>query len=277
MNVEEIMGRDHITIELPANRNEVLQLMVTKDVGAVYVVDRGMTLKGIVTRKDILRNPDKDQVALIMKRDPLCVTAGADIKEAAKVMHEHRVHHLPVIDKDGILVGAIRTASFLRIVEDGAHKEPVEGAMGRCIPVYEETPLSVIREIMEVSDSYALCVLDAEGTLTGVITEADLFRYVKIDESVTRIDIGMGEDEDKWTWEGMRDIVGLYYVNAMLFLPSVPVREAMIRDVITVSPKTSMSVAARKMRVNNVEQLPVVSVEGKLLGMIEDIDLLKAI
>lgn len=277
MNVEEIMDRDHITIELPANRNEVLQLMVTKDVGAVYVVDRGMILKGIVTRKDILRNPDKDQVALIMKRDPLCVTAESNVKEAAKIMHERRVHNLPVIDKDRILLGALRTANFLKIIEDGGHKEPVESVMGRCIPVYEETPLSVIREIMEVSDSYALCVLDAEGKLTGVITEADLFRYVEVDESVTRIDIGMGEDEDKWTWEGMRDIVGLYYVNAMLLLPSVPVREAMIKDVITVSPKTSISVAARKMRVNSVEQLPVVSVEGKLLGMIEDIDLLKAV
>lgn len=275
MKVEEIMDRDHVTIELPANRNEVLQLMVTKDVGAVYVVERDMSLKGIVTRKDILRNPEKDQVALIMRRDPVCIKLGSDISEAARLMYEHRIHNLPVIDEEGKLAGAIRTVSFLRIIEDGENKKPVELVMGRCIPVYEETPLSVIREIMEVSDSYALCVLDGEGKLTGVITEADLFKYIKVDESLNRIDIGLGEDEDKWTWEGMRDIVGLYYVSAMLSLPSIPVKEAMVKGVITVSPRTSISIAARKMRVNNVEQLPVVNVEGKLQGMVEDIDLLK--
>ncbi len=277
MKVEEIMDRDHVTIELPASRNEVLQLMVTKDVGAVYVVERDMSLKGIVTRKDILRNPEKDQVALIMRRDPVYIKLDSDISEAAKLMYEHRIHNLPVIDEEGTLVGAIRTVNFLRVIEDGEHKEPVELVMGRCIPVYEETPLSVIREIMEVSDSYALCVLDGEGRLTGVITEADLFKYAKVDESVNRIDIGLGEDEDKWTWEGMRDIVGLYYVNAVLSLPSMPVKEAMVKGVITVSPRTSISIAARKMRVNNVEQLPVVNVEGKLQGMVEDIDLLKAL
>jgi len=277
MNAEEIMNRDQITIELPANRSEVLQLMVTKDVGCVYVVGRDMTLKGIVTRKDILRNRDKDQVALIMRRDPIRITIGSDIKEAAKLMYEHRIHNLPVVDENGIFAGAIRTSEFLRIVEDEEYKEQVGSVMGRCIPVYEETPLSVIREIMEITDSYALCALNEEGKLTGVITEADLFKYIRIDESINRIDIGLGEDEDKWTWEGMRDIVGLYYVNAMLSLPAIPVKEAMIKEVITVSPKTSISAAARKMRVNNLEQLPVVSVEGDLLGMVDDIDLLKVL
>jgi CBS domain-containing protein len=277
MNVEEIMSRDQVTIELPANRSEVLQLMVTKDVSCVYVAGRDMTLKGIVTRKDILRNRDKDQVALIMRRDPIRITIGSDIKEAAKLMYEHRIHNLPVVDENGIFAGAIRTSEFLRIVEEGEYKEQVGSVMGRCIPVYEETPLSVIREIMEIADSYALCVLDGEGKLTGVITEADLFKHIRIDESINRIDLGLGEDEDKWTWEGMRDIVGLYYVNAMLSLPAIPVKEAMIREVITASPKTSISTAARKMRVNNLEQLPVVSVEGNLLGMVDDIDLLKVL
>jgi len=260
MNAEEIMSRDQITIELPANRSEVLQLMVTKDVGCVYVVGRDMTLKGIVTRKDILRNRDKEQVALIMRRDPVRITIGSDIKEAAKLMYEHRIHNLPVVDENGIFAGAVRTSEFLRIIEDEEYKEQVGSVMGRCIPVYEETPLRVIREIMEITDSYALCALNEEGKLTGVITEADLFKYITIDESINRIDIGLGEDEDKWTWEGMRDIVGLYYVNAMLSLPAIPVKEAMIKEVITVSPKTSISTAARKMRVNNLEQLPVVSV-----------------
>jgi len=277
MNAEEIMSRDQITIELPANRSEVLQLMVTKDVGCVYVVGRDMTLKGIVTRKDILRNRDKEQVALIMRRDPVRITIGSDIKEAAKLMYEHRIHNLPVVDENGIFAGAVRTSEFLRIIEDEEYKEQVGSVMGRCIPVYEETPLRVIREIMEITDSYALCALNEEGKLTGVITEADLFKYITIDESINRIDIGLGEDEDKWTWEGMRDIVGLYYVNAMLSLPAIPVKEAMIKEVITVSPKTSISTAARKMRVNNLEQLPVVSVEGDLLGMVDDIDLLKVL
>jgi len=278
MKVDDIMGRDHITVELPANRNEILQLMVTRDVGAVYVVAKDMELKGIVTRRDILRNPDKEQVALIMKRDPVRVSAGSDVKEAAELMYRHGIHNLPVIDEDNKLVGALRTINFLRIIEEGNYKETVESTLrGKCVPVYEETPLSLIREIMEISDSYALCVLGVDGKLTGVISEADLFRYIRVDESVARIDIGLGEDEDKWTWEGMRDIVGLYYVNAMLALPPIAVKESMVKDIITVSPKTSVSQAARKMRVSNIEHIPVVGVDGNLLGMVEDIDLLKVL
>ena len=276
MIVEKIMGRDFVYIELPAGRREILQLMRARDVGAVYVVSKKMELKGMVTRKTILEKSEEDQVALIMKRNPISVEEGSGVSNAARLVFENRVHNLPVVDGDKRLTGAIRTSNFLKILEES--EQPLSPLISRrCACVYEETPLSIIREIMELSGSHALYVLNVEGTLGGVISEADLFRYIELDESISRIDMGMGEDEDKWTWEGMRDTVALYYVSSKLLLPRIPVKEVMIRDIITVTPKLKVRQAARKMRVNILEQLPVVNANEKLLGSIEDIDLLKVL
>jgi len=280
MKVEEIMDIESVTIELPANKMEVLRLMGVKDVGAIYVVGREMELKGIVTRRDILKDSESDQAALMMKRDPIFAEVGDDLSVAAKLIYESRIHNLPIktSTKEGKLVGACRTTNFLKTIEKGKYKDTIESVMSlSCTPVYHETPLSVIRNIMEVSNGSALCVLDDNGRIVGIISEADLFRYCKIDESISRIEMGLGEDEDKWTWEGMRDIVGLYYVNSKLILPKIPVKEAMVKKVVSVSPKSMVSLAARKMRVNGLAQLPVVGANGALKGMVYDIDLLKVL
>ena len=280
MKIEEMMDTEPATIELPADRMEVLQLMSVKDMGAIYVVGKEMELKGIVTRRDLLRYFEKDQVALIMKRDPVFAEADDDLSTAARLIYESRIHNLPVKNsaKEGKLVGACRTRDFLKAIDEGDHHDTIESVMGLfCAPVYHGTPLSVIRDIMEVSNGSALCVLDDNGKVVGMISEADLFRYCKVDETISRIEMGLGEDEDKWTWEGMRDIVGLYYINSKLILPDIPVKEAMIKNVISVSLKSRVSLAARKMRINGLEQLPIMDANGKLKGMICDIDLLKVL
>ena len=47
--------------------------------------------------------------------------------------------------------------------------------------------------------------------------------------------MGMGGDEDDWTWEGIRDTIRLHYSTSEIALPSVPVKQIMISDVIYIS------------------------------------------
>ena len=53
---------------------------------------------GVLTRNDIFKNPDEDQLALIMSQDFHWVEKEQDVRDAAKLLYEHRIHGLPVLN-----------------------------------------------------------------------------------------------------------------------------------------------------------------------------------
>lgn len=55
---------------------------------------------------------------------------------------------------------------------------------------------------------------------------------------------------------------------------TIPVREAMTRDVVTVSPATPLAQAARVMRDRNIGALPVLK-DGELVGILTDAELME--
>jgi len=92
-------------------------------------------------------------------------------------------------------------------------------------------------------------------------------------------DMSAGTDDDAWTWESMRDTMSLYYSVSKIQLPDSPVKN-LIK--LTGEPETALltshvSECARKMRRKRIDQLPVITSSKKLLGLVRDKDLLKAI
>jgi len=88
-----------------------------------------------------------------------------------------------------------------------------------------------------------------------------------------------GSDDDAWTWESMRDTMSLYYSVSKIQLPNSPVKEIIK---LTGEPEiallsSSISECARKMRRQRIDQLPIINSSKKLLGLVRDKDLLKAI
>jgi CBS domain-containing protein len=86
----------------------------------------------------------------------------------------------------------------------------------------------------------------------------------------------MGEDEDQWTWEGMRDLVQFYYATSRIDLPLVPAKEVMVKRVVSASRQTKVGEVANKMLRYNISQLPVLDESNKLAGVIDELDLMKA-
>ena len=64
-------------------------------------------LVGLVTRSDLINNPDEEQIAMLMSRDLITVKPGDDVVDAARVMMENNVRRVPVVNDDGELVGII--------------------------------------------------------------------------------------------------------------------------------------------------------------------------
>lgn len=115
-----------------------------------------------------------------MTRNPRTVSPDDPLSFAARILQEHRFHHLPVVE-GGRLVGILsdtdlRNASFAAMPEEGGAAEdgPVRGAMRT--EVWSVTPDDSVEDallILTKEKFGALPVLSGDR-LVGIITRADL-------------------------------------------------------------------------------------------------------
>ncbi len=277
VKVKDVMTTKLILAEVPGNREEVLRMFGKHEISGMPVVKAGtMRLAGVITRNDIFRNYEEDQLAMIMNDNPLTVSPDDDIKKAAKILYEKRIHGLPVVEK-GEVKGIISPSDILRLIEKFDGDEVDNYLSPIFIPVYQETPLPAVMKIFRITDAGALPVIDEEGKLSGIVADGDLFTFSHLDVGISKSEIGIGEDEDVWSWEGIRDVMRLYYETSKIQLPPIPVKEVMVRDVITVFRKTELSVVAQKMLDHNINQMPVMDGENEMMGMVCDVDLMKTL
>lgn len=277
MKLKDIMVKDAVSVKLPGNRTDLLKLLVMNNLTGVPVVDDNGTLDGFVTRQDIYAKPDEEQLALVMRKNYPTLEPKDSIEKGAKLMLDNDLHHLPIVQK-GKLVGIVTPADYLAVIDKMALEDSVEDFVRTpCVPVYEGSPLTVVDTLFRVAGVVAAPVLNDEGRLTGIVTDRDLFKHSNVDAHTAVADLGIGEDENAWTWEGIRNIMKLYYEVKQIKLPKTPVTDVMVRDPITIFRKTSVSEAARLMRKHDFGQLPIRNSKDRLIAMIYELDLLAAI
>ena len=278
MKVKEVMTENPIVAELPGTRTEVLKKLVKNNVTGLPVVksDDG-TLAGFVTRQDIFSKPEEEQLALVIRRDMPTIGPNASVKDAARLMVNEGLSHLPVVEKSR-LVGILTPTDLLIVVEKDNPQVTVEEIVrSPCIPIYQGAPLTVALATFRAAKVYALPVLDDDAKLVGIITDRDIFNQTVVDSSVVMSDLGISDDEDNWTWEGLRNVMKLWYEVSRVDLPKLAVKDIMIKNPMTVFRKTLVADAARTMRKNDFGQLPVRDSKDNLVGMIYDIDVVSTL
>jgi len=112
MKVRDIMVSDIETAEPDDTLDELAMMMREQDVGAIPIVEDG-ELIGIVTDRDIVVRciaEGKDPVEIaadeVISGDLQTIDPDADIEEARRIMADHQIRRLPVLD-NGMLVGMI--------------------------------------------------------------------------------------------------------------------------------------------------------------------------
>jgi CBS domain-containing protein len=278
MKVKEVMTENPIVAELPGTRTEVLKKLVKNNVTGLPVVkaDDG-TLAGFVTRQDIFSKPEEEQLALVIRRDIPTIAPNASVKDAARLMVEKQLSHLPVIEKNK-LVGILTPTDLLIVVEKDNPQITVEEIVrSPCIPIYQGAPLSVALATFRAAKVNALPVLDEDAKLVGIITDRDIFNQTIVDSSVVMSDLGISDDEDNWTWEGLRNVMKLWYEVSRVDLPKLAVKDIMIKNPMTVFRKTLVADAARIMRKHDFGQLPVRDSKDNLVAMVYDIDVVSTL
>lgn len=278
VKVEEVMSEELIVGYVPGTIKDALSILAKHNVSGMPILKKDTKqVAGILTRTDIFKNADEEQLALIMSEDFYYVEKDQDIKDAAKLLFENRIHGLPVINNRKNLIGIVSPTDILKTFSKDNNDLVENYYTNLAVPVYQDTPLNIVMEIINITNENALPVLNDERKLAGVVSDGDLFKLSHIKESMSGSDMGMGSDGDQWTWEGIRDTVRLHYSTSEVSLPAVPVKEVMITNVIKAFKKTPVSEVADKMIKNHISHIPLVDSSDRLIGMVTDIDLMACI
>jgi CBS domain-containing protein len=105
-------GFEVFSIPPKATVYEAIERMAEKNVGALLVVEDD-ELIGVLSERDYTRNivlkgrsSRATRVYEIISREPIWVTPRHEVAECMRLMTEHRIRHLPVIE-EGEIVGVV--------------------------------------------------------------------------------------------------------------------------------------------------------------------------
>ena len=277
MLVKRVMSKKVVSVSVPGSREKVLDLMRKENKAVLPVVkEDDNKLVGVVTRSDLINNPDEEQVAMLMSRNLIIASPDEDVKDVASRMIENNVRRVPVVNDDGELVGIITSFD---IVSQALTKLEVEDAVEKymitTVPTtWEKTPLNVAFESMKQFGLKSILALDDNAQLSGILTETDFIAESEIISERSEHSSTVGTEGDKWSW----DSTSVLYIekNHLKFTDKV-VSDVAIGNVEVANSKTKVSDCAKKMKTLNIEQIPVIGVEGDLVGIVRASDLIKAL
>ncbi|HSO61773.1 MAG TPA: IMP dehydrogenase [Desulfobacterales bacterium] len=176
---------DPVTIRPDQKVAEVLKLMEQYRISGVPVT-QGDKLVGIVTNRDLRFETDMDKkVADVMTKNRLVtVSEGIGLEESKKLLHEHRIEKLLVVDKNGRLTGLITIKDIEKIkkypnaCKDGFGRLRVGAAVGVGADMEEraEALLKVGADVIliDTSHGHSKNVIDAVRRLKSTFKDIEL-------------------------------------------------------------------------------------------------------
>ncbi len=108
---------DPITLMQDATIGEALNLMKENKIGGIPIIDKTDKLIGILTNRDLrFETRLEAKVSELMTKETL-VTApeGTDLVAAEEILKRHKIEKLPVVSRDGKIVGLITYKDILRV------------------------------------------------------------------------------------------------------------------------------------------------------------------
>ena len=123
---------DPITLEVTATIGDALNLMRDNKIGGIPIVDKNHKLVGILTNRDLRFETDrKRKVSEVMTSENLIIAPeGTDLKKAEKILRQYKIEKLPVVNKQGKLIGLITYRDILQVT---AFPNAAKDSIGRLL------------------------------------------------------------------------------------------------------------------------------------------------
>jgi CBS domain-containing protein len=125
------MSRPVVVVDPDSSVKYALTLMRRRKIHSVIVSMSGQnSAYGIVTSTDIRdkivaanRNPAETTVREIMSGPIITGNPDWTLMECSQVMQQHHIHHLPIADESGMLIGLISATDIFIAVEEAGWQE----------------------------------------------------------------------------------------------------------------------------------------------------------
>ena len=130
-SIQDAMTSNPTTIEPGTTAREAAKLMKAEDIGPLPIVEDGR-LVGMITDRDLairVLAEGKDletPVGQIASKDIVTVDPQQSLEEAARLMAEHQIRRIPVVEEDGKLVGILAQADIAEAGHDQLTGETVQ-------------------------------------------------------------------------------------------------------------------------------------------------------
>jgi CBS domain-containing protein len=131
-SIRDTMTPNPRAIETSTPVAEAARLMSSDDVGALPIVE-GDRLVGMLTDRDITlrvvaegKDPQATTAGDVASREIVSVDPQQNLDEALRLMAQHQVRRLPVVEEDGRLVGIVAQADVAATGQDAKVGQVVE-------------------------------------------------------------------------------------------------------------------------------------------------------
>ncbi|MDE5626562.1 MAG: IMP dehydrogenase, partial [Candidatus Amulumruptor sp.] len=186
---ENGMIYDPVTIKRGSTVADALAIMEEYHIGGIPVVDDDRPLVGIVTNRDLRfeLNPKRPVDEVMTSENIITTNQSTNLEEAARILQQHKIEKLPVVDSDNRLIGLV---TYKDITKAKDKPNACKDALGRLRVAagIGVTPDSMQRADALVAAGVDAIVIDtAHGHSKGVV---GVLRAVK--EKYPEIDVVVG-------------------------------------------------------------------------------------
>lgn len=266
---------DIIQPKTPINWNDsllaVLNLLVVRGQYRAVVTDDALRVKGAISGRRVLeallgrrgesirakkglRSLLREPINLFLNEAHQLFPEGAHPQAVLQYMAENSLGYIIVVDQSGAFKGVVEELSILGKLKGKLFGLKVQDVMRK--EVYTTSPDVTLFEAsnMMVDCRVRRLPVVVNNAIIGVLTISDILNYVLKQEKDLSL---MSEDIDVY------DVL------------SEKVRSVMSSQAITVDLTSDVGEAIDKILESNVSGLPVVSKDGKLIGMLSRVDLVE--
>lgn len=292
--VREVMSRDVVSVGPSTPLAELVSLLVDREFKALPVIDGARRVLGIVSDGDILHRGDGparlgvmerlDEASLaaqlaalrqsgktaadVMTRDVIVAREDMALAHATRLMVQHGLKRLPVVDGERRLSGMLSRLDVLRTVaptgasasgsKSAARGRTVGEVMDTNVPtVKADADLAEIVELLVGAELKRVAVLDDAGRVVGVITDGDLIARVRPEARTGLLAALMGRGVAPDAGEAAGSL--------------------MSSNVLKGTPDTPIPDAIQQMLAGKRKRYYVVDAQGRLLGAVDRQTLLRSI
>ncbi|MBP6177470.1 MAG: IMP dehydrogenase [Anaerolineales bacterium] len=123
---ESFIVEKPITMSLSHTVGDLRSLVSDTGTGGILILDGDEKLVGIVTTRDLLFEDDLSKpLSAVMQKKVISAAPNITLKEAEKLLHDHRVEKLPLVDANGRVAGLVTLKDIMKITKyPKATKDP---------------------------------------------------------------------------------------------------------------------------------------------------------